>query len=260
MRVTILGCGSSGGVPRVGNVWGDCDPAEPRNRRRRCSLLVETAGLTLLIDTSPDLRDQANDAGVSRIDAVFYTHAHADQAHGIDDLRGFVLMHRRRIDVYADRLTLETLRRRFDYCFTQRYDYPPILTAHELDGPVTLTGVDDAGGEGEAVTVIPVPVEHGEIPALGFRIGGMAYIPDVSGIAEESFALLDGLDLWIVDALRYRPHPSHAHVERTLEWISRVRPRRAILSNLHHDLDYRRLASELPKGVEPAFDGLTVTL
>jgi phosphoribosyl 1,2-cyclic phosphate phosphodiesterase len=254
LRATILGCGSSGGVPRIGNDWGACDPAEPKNRRRRCSLLVDRGGTSVLIDTSPDLREQLLDAGVMRLDAVLYTHAHADQAHGIDDLRALSYLMRRRIPTWADADTLDALSRRFSYCFHQAPDsgYPAILRGHVIDGPLRVTG------PGGVLDVIPFPQEHGGVISLGFRIGPLAYSSDVVGLPEESFAALEGVRCWIVDALRDTPHPTHAHVDLALEWIARLRPERAILTNLHVDLDYHDLRRRLPKGVEPAYDGMVI--
>jgi phosphoribosyl 1,2-cyclic phosphate phosphodiesterase len=256
---TILGCGSSGGVPRLGGDWGDCDPKNPRNRRRRCSLLVtrETAeGVTrILIDTSPDMRDQLLDAGVGTLDAVVYTHSHADHMHGIDDLRQVVFNLRRRLPVWADGPTQEALLARFGYAFTQPEGspYPPILDLRTIDGPVTVKG------SGGAVTLVPFRAEHGAMDALGFRVGPLAYLPDAVGIPEESWPILTGLDCWIVDALRRKPHPTHAHLDMTLGWIERARPARAVITNMHVDLDYETLRAELPPHITPAFDGMTVT-
>jgi phosphoribosyl 1,2-cyclic phosphate phosphodiesterase len=254
----ILGCGSSGGVPRLGPDWGACDPANPRNRRRRCSLLItrETAdGVTrVLIDTGPDLREQLLDAGVSALDGVVYTHAHADHVHGIDDLRLVVAAMRRRLDVWADGPTEGELLGRFAYAFVQPEGspYPPILTLNRIDGPVTVTG---AGGP---VTLVPFLVEHGAMDALGFRIGALAYLPDVVAIPDPVWPLLNGLDCFILDALRRAPHPTHAHLALSLEWIAKVTPKQAILTNMHNDLDYATLCGELPQGVIPAHDGLEV--
>ncbi|MGB0498986.1 MAG: MBL fold metallo-hydrolase [Rubricella sp.] len=255
---TILGCGSSGGVPRLGGIWGACDPENPRNVRRRCSLLVERIGengtTRVLIDTSPDLRSQLLDAGVGHLDGVVYTHAHADHVHGIDDLRMIVFNRRSRLPVWADGDTANSLIDRFGYAFIQPpgSDYPPILDLNAIDGPFT---VDGAGGP---VPFTPFEVEHGRIDALGFRIGDIAYLPDVSDIPEAVFPALSGLDTWIVDALRYKPHSSHAHVEKTLGWIERVAPARAVLTNLHVDLDYATLDAETPPHVCPAHDGLRI--
>ena len=260
LRFTVLGCGSSGGVPRLGGHWGDCDPAEPRNRRRRCSLLVERLGpngtTSVLIDTSPDLRAQLLDAGVGRLDGVVYTHAHADHVHGIDDLRMIVFNMRARLDVWADGRTTDALLSRFGYAFVQPEGsaYPPILNIHALGHGATIDG------PGGAVHLAPFEVEHGAIRSLGFRIGGLAYLPDVSDIPEASWPALSGLDVWIVDALRRDPHPSHAHLARTLEWIGRAAPRRAVLTNMHIDMDYRTVLQETPDHVEPAFDGMQIDL
>jgi phosphoribosyl 1,2-cyclic phosphate phosphodiesterase len=262
LRFTVLGCGSSGGVPRVAVGWGECDPSDPRNRRRRCSALVERVGpegtTSVLVDTSPDLRDQLLEADVRRLDAVLITHEHADHTHGIDDLRPLVIAMRRRMPVYMDRVTAELLMARFSYCFKSPpgSQYPPILTAHGMV-PGTPVRIDGPGGTLEAA---PFRMVHGEIDALGFRFGGLAYAPDVSRIPEESLACFEDLDVLVLDALRHTPHPSHFSVGEALEVIDRVRPRRAILTNLHTDLDFERLRRELPGGVEPAYDGLTIEL
>ncbi|GAB5447408.1 MBL fold metallo-hydrolase [Gymnodinialimonas sp.] len=259
VRFTILGCGSSGGVPRLGGHWGDCDPENPRNMRRRCSLLVEKEGengtTTVLIDTSPDLRAQLLEAEIGRLDAVLYTHSHADHVHGLDDLRMIVYNMRARLPVYADGPTTNDLLNRFGYAFVQPPGsaYPPILDIHSIDGDVTIDG------DGGPITFTPFEVTHGNIDALGFRIGDVAYLPDVSDIPEAVWPLLDGLDTWILDALRYTPHPSHSHLENSLAWIERAKPRRAVLTNMHIDLDYQTVADETPWHVTPAYDGLTLT-
>ncbi len=259
LRFTILGCGSSGGVPRLGANWGDCDPAEPRNRRRRCSMLVERRNgdgqTVVLIDTAPDMREQLLDAGVGHLDAVLWTHAHADHTNGIDDLRQIVFNTRRRLAVWADAETQDALRERFGYVFHQPEGspYPPILDMHTIAGDVTIDG------HGGPITFRPLRARHGHIDALGFRIGPLAYLPDAVEIPEESWPVLEGLDTWVVDALRRKPHPTHAHLALTLDWIARARPRRAVLTNMHNDLDYRALAAELPDHVIPAHDGMTLT-
>jgi len=261
LRVTILGCGSSAGVPRVGVGWGACDPTNPRNRRRRCSALVERIGpdgaaTTVLVDTGPDVRDQLLGADVRRLDGVLYTHEHADHIHGIDDLRPLAIVQRQRIPVYADRMTSELLLMRFGYCFETPAgsSYPPILKMHHLQ-PGTTTMVSGPGGPVEAV---PFRMVHGDIDALGFRFGSIAYAPDVSLVPEESLPYLEGLDVLILDALRYTPHPTHFSVSEALDLIGRVRPKRAILTNLHTDLDYEALRRELPPHIEPAYDGLQI--
>ena len=258
--LTLLGTGSSGGVPRIGNDWGACDPRNPKNRRRRCAALLqrtEGRGTThVLIDTPPDLRDQLLDVGIGTLDGVLYTHDHADHAHGIDELRIVALNMRRRIDVHADAATSATLHTRFGYCFQAPPDsaYPPILNAHTIAPPAPVV-VHGAGG---SIEVLPVVQQHGDITSLGFRVHNVAYSPDVSGLSDDAVAALAGLDLWIVDALRYRPHPSHFSVAQALEWIERVKPKRAILTHLHVDLDYETLRRELPPHVVPAYDGLAV--
>ena len=259
---TILGCGSSAGVPRLVLGWGACDPHNPKNRRRRCSLLLERSGengrTRVLIDTSPDLRDQLIGAGVDSLDGVLFTHDHADHTHGIDDLRPLAIHGGRRVDVYLDEATSAIMRTRFGYCFAvdPGSEYPAILTDHRIAAgePVTITG------RGGAITALPFTQIHGGGTTLGFRFGGLAYSCDVSSLSEASLAVLQDLDVWIVDALRYRPHPSHFSVEESLAWIARVHPRRAILTNLHTDLDYESLRRTLPEGVEPAFDGMKIEL
>lgn len=256
MRITILGCGSSGGVPRLGGVWGACDPHEPKNHRRRCSILVERitdAGTTtVLIDTSPDMRSQLLDAGVGRLDAVIYTHAHADHVHGMDDLRMIVINMRARLPVWADQPTHNALIDRFGYAFIQPEGsmYPPILEMNLMDGDVRIDG------PGGALAFTPFEVPHGGMNALGFRVNNVAYLPDVASIPNDVWHHLRGLRCWIVDALRRDPHPTHSHLDQTLGWIRDVAPKQAVLTNMHTDLDYRTLLDETPDHVHPAFDGM----
>ena len=260
LRATILGCGSSAGVPRIGGDWGDCDPANPKNARRRCSLLVERVGeggvTRVLVDTSPDLRAQLLDAGIGLLDGALFTHPHADHLHGLDDLRTVAQNRGSRLPVWADADTAEVLLARFAYAFVQPKGslYAPILDLRALDGPVTVEG------DGGPLGFTPFRVEHGRIEALGFRVNGLAYLPDVSAIPDDVWPVLDGLDLWILDALRRKPHPTHTHLEQSLAWIARAAPRQAVLTNMHNDLDYATLAAELPPGVIPAYDGLTLEL
>jgi phosphoribosyl 1,2-cyclic phosphate phosphodiesterase len=260
LKFTILGCGSSGGVPRPALGWGVCDPNNPKNRRRRTSLLVqrgEAAGVTrVLVDTSPDLREQLLDAEVDWLDGVLYTHEHADHTHGIDDLRALFIKQRRPVDVYLDEETAKVMLARFGYCFRSPpgSEYPPIVRDHGLAAgqPITVTG------QGGAITALPILQQHGDIASYGFRFGNLAYSCDLSAIPAASVAALNGLDVWIVDALRYRPHPSHFSLDDALSWIERLKPRRAILTNLHADLDYDELRGKLPAHVEPAYDGMTM--
>ncbi|MDX8352427.1 MBL fold metallo-hydrolase [Cognatiyoonia sp. IB215182] len=254
----ILGCGSSGGVPRLGGLWGACDPDNPKNIRRRCSLLITRTSADgetrVLIDTSPDMRSQLLEAGVGTLDAVVYTHSHADHVHGLDDLRMIVFNMRQRLQVWADGDTSNDLLGRFGYAFVQPKGspYPPILELNAIDGDIAVEG---AGG---LITLTPFEVEHGSIEALGFRVGDVAYLPDVSDIPEPAWAQLQNLDCWIVDALRRDPHPTHAHLEQTLEWIAKVQPKQAVLTNMHNDLDYATVAAETPDHIQPAYDGLTL--
>jgi phosphoribosyl 1,2-cyclic phosphate phosphodiesterase len=259
-RLTILGCGSSGGVPRIGAMWGACDPSNPKNRRRRCAVLVERTGLggrtAVLVDTPPDLREQLLDVRVAALDGVLYTHDHADHTHGIDDLRMVAYAMRRRIGVWADTDTARSLVERFAYCFKTPpgSSYAPILDIHEIaEGrPVRIEG---AGG---TIDAMPIPQIHGDIVSLGFRFGRLAYSPDISGVPESSLPLLEGLDVWIVDALRYTGHPSHFRVRQAVEWIERVKAKRGILTHMTGDLDYEALRRELPPHIEPAYDGMVV--
>lgn len=260
---TILGCGSSGGVPRLsdtGGDWGSCDPLNPKNARSRCSMLVtRTSGqgqTRVLIDSSPDLRQQLLNANVGRLDAVIYTHGHADHVHGLDDLRMIVFNMRARLPVWADQETSDALLARFGYAFVRPDGsaYPPILDLNKIDGDVVING------PGGAITFEPIKVHHGNIDSLGFRIGGLAYLPDVSAIPDTAWAQLQDLDVWVLDALRREPHPSHSHLACTLEWIEKAAPKHAILTNMHLDLDYAEVKAETPETVEPAYDGMVVTL
>ena len=262
ITATILGCGSSGGVPRIGNVWGLCDPENPRNRRRRCALLIEgrSAGSSeptrIVIDTGCDLREQLIDTRVERVEAVFYTHEHADHTHGIDDLRVLALNNHKRVDVYFSAEAGKRIRAAFDYCFSAPpgSDYPPILNAH-----VIAAGEDIVvEGPGGAIKLHAFRQEHGSIDSLGYRVGNFAYSCDLSGIPEASRKAVSGLDVWVIDALRPLPHPSHLSLPESLEQIARQRPKQAILTNLHIDMDYAQVEAHTPENVTPAFDGMRV--
>jgi len=264
ITATILGCGSSGGVPRVGNNWGVCDPKNPKNRRRRCSLLItgtrtDSDGKTqILIDTGCDLREQLLDANVDHLDAVLYTHAHADHTHGIDDLRVLALNARKRVDVYMSEDAGERIRSAFGYCFTAppNSGYPPILNAHNVEAGDDLV-ID---GEGGSIPVSAFAQEHGDIISLGFRVGGFAYSCDLSGIPDNALNFIQNLDVWILDALRPTPHPSHLSLPEALDWVERVQPRAAVLTNLHVDMDYDSVMASTPDYIQPAFDGMVIDI
>lgn len=263
LRFTVLGCGSSMGVPRVALGWGVCDPNNPKNRRRRCSLLVERAQgpakvTRVLVDCSPDLRAQLLDAKVDALDGVLITHEHADHTHGMDDLRPLFVKARKRVDVWMDEPTARVMRVRFGYCFATPpgSEYPPIASERTLTPGQSV----EIEGQGGPVEALPVLQEHGDIASLGFRFGGrqggVAYSADIKSLPEASVASFADLDVWVVDALRINPHPSHFSLDEALSWIARVKPRRAILTNLHSDLDYAALKAMLPPHIEPAFDGM----
>lgn len=261
LRITILGCGSSGGVPRIGGMWGKCDPENPRNRRRRCAILVEQrtrrGTTTVLVDTPPDLREQLLSVRCEHLDGVLFTHDHADHTHGIDDLRMVAYAMKTRVACYFDADTRASLEHRFDYCFRSKGStYPPILKGMDLAPGVSV----EIPGAGGPLAVLPVRQDHGDLPSLGFRFGSVAYSPDVSGLSEEAARQLMDLDLWIVDALRYTPHPTHFSLQQALDWTERLRTRRAILTHMTADLDYDTLRRDLPPHVEPAYDGMVVDL
>ena len=260
LKFTILGCGTSGGVPRIGGDWGNCDPTNPKNRRLRCSMLIERIGsegtTSILVDTSPDARQQLLEAGVSRLDAVLYTHDHADHTHGIDDLRVVAMNSRSRVDVYCDDHTSGILETRFAYCFQTLpgSSYKPILNKQVIKPGEPF----EIEGKGGAVKVMPYHQHHGEIMSVGYRIGDIAYSCDINALPDDAYQYLEGLDVWIVDALRLTPHPSHFSLEETLEAIERIKPKRAILTHMHTDLDYGSLIRDLPEGVVPAYDGMVL--
>jgi phosphoribosyl 1,2-cyclic phosphate phosphodiesterase len=260
LSLTILGCGSSGGVPRVAQGWGACDPGNPRNRRRRCSVLASresTQGRTLaLVDTGPDMRAQLIDAGVRHLDGVLISHEHADHTHGIDDLRPIAIATRGRVDVHMDEATSKVMRKRFAYIFETPpgSSYPPIVNEKRLRAGESCV----VEGQGGAIATTPFDLEHGDIMALGFRFSDLAYTPDLNGIPAESRHFLEGLEVWVIDALRYARHPSHFSLDEALAWIETLKPRRAVLTNLHTDLDYETLRRRLPEGVVPAHDGMMI--
>lgn len=257
MKVTVLGCGTSGGVPQVGLGWGDCDPAEPKNRRKRCSVLVECGNTTILIDTSPDCREQLLDVDVSRIDAVLYTHAHADHCHGIDEMRWVCVARGQALPVYSNAETIQQLEERFPYCFAplspgaNGYIYKPLLDARIVEeGKVFRV---------KNLEIVPFEQDHGHSTTLGFRIGSFAYSTDVVNLDDAAFDALEGVDTWVVDALQLTAHPTHAHLDKTLSWIERVQPRHAVLTHMNTRMDYNSIKQSLPDGVEPGYDGLVLS-
>jgi phosphoribosyl 1,2-cyclic phosphate phosphodiesterase len=256
MKVTMLGCGPSWGVPRIGGDWGQCDPANPRNRRRRVSVLVEEGEGVVLIDTSPDLREQLLDANVRRIDAALFTHAHADHLHGIDDLRSVNRLIGRALPIHASARTIAEIEQRFGYVFapirpgTGSLFYKPVLVPNIIDGPFTAAGM----------RVLPFEQDHGFSKTLGFRFGRFAYSTDVIDLDDRAFTALEGVEVWIVDCIRREPHVTHSHLEKTLGWIERLRPKRAVFTHMDESLDYEALRGVLPPGVEPGYDGLVIEL
>lgn len=251
VKVTILGCGTSGGVPKMPEHWGACDPENPKNRRLRASILVEQGDSTVVVDTTPDFRAQMLAARVQKLDAVFYTHDHADHVHGIDDLRGFFHQTREKVPIYSDAQTLSVIKQRFNYIFRSQAGYPAMCRAVELSGLSTKIG---------ELKVTPFEQGHGDGLSLGYRFGDFAYSTDLNRMPETAFEALAGVKVWVVDALRYKPHPTHSHLEQTLEWIERVKPEKAILTHMTWDMDYDTLQKALPHGVEPAYDGMVIEL
>lgn len=254
MRVTILGSGGAGGVPMVSVGWGKCDPAEPRNRRRRPSILVEEQGTRILVDTSPDLREQLLSCNINRLDAVVYTHFHADHIHGVDDLREVNRAMQSPIDCYADGLTLEGLHRSFGYVFLGVPEGQPIfrpwLRPHRVDGPFRVGPVE----------VVPFEQDHGWASSLGLRFGDFAYSTDVVRLDDAAFAALEGVKVWVIGCLTDQPHGTHAHVALVRQWVERVRPEQAVLTHMGPALDYATLSAELPPHIRPGYDGMVIQL
>jgi phosphoribosyl 1,2-cyclic phosphate phosphodiesterase len=261
-RFTLLGCSSSPGVPRINGDWGNCDPNNPRNRRTRASFLIEQIGpdggkTTVVVDTGPDFREQMIRAKVEHIDAVVYSHAHADHLHGIDDLRGYFITQKNRIPIYAEPVTMARIEDGFGYCLKTPAgsSYPPIvqpMIVDSLDQPIEISG---AGG---TLSLLPLKQQHGDIISIGLRIGDVAYCCDISDFPEETVGKLSGLDLLYIDALQYRPHPSHLSLDQALSWIERLAPRHAVLTHMHTPLDYETVMGETPSHVEPGYDGYVI--
>jgi phosphoribosyl 1,2-cyclic phosphate phosphodiesterase len=258
LRFTILGCGSSGGVPRLGGHWGNCDPNNVKNFRKRCSLLIqrfENNNVTnVLIDTTPDMRQQLLDAKIGKLDAVIYTHEHADHLHGLDDLRMIVINMQKRLPVFASKQTKNSILERFGYAFKtpKGSPYPPILDMNDLTETLEIQG---AGGP---IKFTSFDVDHGNILVRAIKVNDVLYTPDISTVRNDTE--LRDLDYWILDSLRYKPHPSHVNLEQALGLIDRYKPKKAILTNLHVDLDYLTLLNETPDNVVPAHDGLQIKL
>ena len=252
MKVTVLGCGGSMGVPMVGGNWGRCDPRNPRNRRRRPSIILQTSQVTVLVDTTPDLRSQLLDAEIGHVDAVLFTHEHADHVHGLDDLRPITYRTGKPVPVYGNDATLRALENRFGYAVASvdvdRGAYRPVVTTHRIQDDFRIGDLP----------IEPFEQDHGTIVSLGFRFGPFAYSTDVVALSEAAFSVLEGVEVWMVDATREEPHPSHAHLARTLDWIARVQPRRAYLTHMNHAMDYGRLVAQLPDHIRPAHDGLVL--
>ncbi|NQY81719.1 MAG: MBL fold metallo-hydrolase [Alphaproteobacteria bacterium] len=255
-RVTVLGCGTSGGVPQLHIGWGQCDPGEPKNRRSRCAILIEHQGQSILIDTTPECRLQLYDRDVSKISSLIYTHTHADHCHGIDETRWICQARDAALPTFSFVSFLEDLKQRFPYAWWPmregaKFFYKPMLLPQVVE---PMRHFESAG-----MTILPFELDHGYSFVLGFRIGNFAYCTDVLNLSEENFAALEGVKIWIIDCLRKRPHPTHAHLERTLGWISRLNPERAYLTHMNGDMDYQELLRTLPDGVEPGYDGLEFT-
>jgi len=253
MKVTILGCGGAAGTPAIGCGWGNLDSKNPKNNRLRSSILVENGDTCILVDTSPDLRQQLLNTGVERLDAVLYTHYHADHLHGIDDLRQINRSMNAAIDMYADVDTINTIKKRFGYVLKplaadSKTHFKPTLNPHTLSNGDQLTIGD--------VDIHAFVQDHGYCKTLGFRFGSIAYSTDVVKMPDDAFKILDGVDTWIIGALVDRPHPTHAHVDKALSWMERISPRRGILTHMGFNFDYEALKSRLPEHVEPAFDGM----
>jgi phosphoribosyl 1,2-cyclic phosphate phosphodiesterase len=257
MKVTILGCGGSGGVPLIGCKCPVCTSSDSRNKRTRVSIVVAEGDTCILVDTSPDLRQQFLANGLSKVDAVFLTHSHADHLHGIDDLRSVNFHRNAPLDIWSDKQTLSEATRRFGYAFNppRHVDgvwYAPSLRPREMTGPVTIG----------PVTVVPFHQEHGgdRDPTLGLRFGKFAYSTDVKVMPEEAFAVLAGVEVWVVDCLQERVNIAHSDLAQTLAWIDRLKPKRAILTHMNHTVDYATWKARLPAGVEPAYDGMTIEI
>ncbi|PYU97963.1 MAG: MBL fold metallo-hydrolase [Acidobacteria bacterium] len=252
MRLTFLGTGTSTGVPTLACRCPVCTSSDPRDKRTRPSVLLEFDGRAVVIDTAPDFRQQALREGMERLDAVLFTHTHADHVLGLDDVRVFYFRQREPIPIYASSRSMDDIRRIFTYIFDQTYPYGGIakLDPHIIDGPFDLWGE----------RLIPLPVLHGNLPVLGFRFGKAAYVTDFSAIPDSTIPLIEGLDVLILDALRHKPHPTHSSLEQSLEWVERLKPRRAFFTHIAHELGHEATNAVLPPHVRLAYDGLRLDL
>ena len=257
MKVTILGSGPSSGIPTIHDGWGNCDPENPKNRRLRPSILVENGDTVVLVDTSPDLRQQLLNTGVRRLDAVLYTHGHADHLHGIDDLRGINKAMNAELPVYADTATLEIINRRFDYTVTPLVPgadiyYKPVLNLHEIS-PGDHFSIGD-------LDILTFDQDHGFSRTLGYRCVALAFTTDLLNLPDESYAALEGVETWIIGVFSIKPHLTHTHVDQALEWIQRIKPSHAVLTHLGPSIDYAELNDYLPDGIEAAYDGMVIEI
>lgn len=251
MQLTILGAGSSAGTPVIGCSCQTCQSDNLRNRRTRCSSMITLdSGETILIDTGPDLRFQALREGITNVDAVLYTHTHADHLHGIDDLRSFCQINRRQIPLYARQDAVEHIKAKFGYTLREPSNFwdLPVLSIAEINAPFELFGQE----------ITPIPVMHGRIEIFAYRIGNIAYMTDVSAIPETSFALLQGLDLLLIDCLRTEKHPTHINVEQSLAYIGQIKAKQSVLIHMTHELEYETLTQKLPKNVAVGYDGMKI--
>ncbi len=255
-EITILGCGSSSGVPAIGNNWGKCNPNNPKNRRLRSSILIKTPSVKLLIDATPDLRQQLLNANVKSLDGILITHCHADHINGIDDFRFLNVIMNQDLHLYATKKNIDEIKKRFSYVFeklapqAKGFYYKPCLVPHEINGLFKINNLE----------ILSFQQDHGFIESTGFRINNFAYSSDVFDLSEDVFKKLKNLDLWIVDCLRFEPHKSHAHLEKVLNWINRLKPKRTILTHMNYEIDYDHINSLLPKNCEAAYDGLKLNL
>ena len=256
MKFIILGCGSSMGVPRPDGFYGNCDPKNKKNYRTRCSALFQTSNENILIDTSPDLRQQLLRLKIKKINKVLYSHMHADQTHGINDLRSFFIRNKKPINIFADKVTSKYLRKTFSYCFdTYSKEYPATLKLNDIDKNLLIKS------KKKNILIRPIKVQHGNVQSICYIVDKkLAYISDVSEIFEKDYKYFKNLKYLIIDCLWYKYHPSHFNLDKSLEMINKFSPRKAILTNLHTDIDYNEIKKKLPKNIIPAYDGLSVVL